>query len=135
MVREVPVPVEVVRTEMKEWPPFSNVTFDLDKSDLRPSERDKIKAVADFLRENPGFEIGLAGHTDPRGSNAHNTKLSDQRTKVVAEALVASGVSPNRLRAAGFASRSRNCTENTEECYEQNRRVEFFFRPTDSGRR
>jgi OmpA-OmpF porin, OOP family len=121
MIREVPV--------TKEWPPFSNVIFDLDKSDIRSTERDKINAVADFLQKNPKFEVGLTGHADPRGSDGHNLKLSDDRTRAVAEALVAAGVTKDRVRAAGFAARNRNCMENTEECYTQNRRVEFFFRP------
>ncbi len=129
VVREVPVVKEVVRTETKELPPFSNVTFDYDKSDLRPSEKAKIKAVADFLRENPRLEAGLAGHTDPRGSDAYNTKLSDQRTKAVTEALVEAGVPRDRVRTAPLGSRSRNCAENTEDCFGQNRRVEFYFRP------
>ncbi len=133
MVREAPAPVpvvkEVVRTETKELPSFSNVTFDYAKYDVKPSESAKIKAVANFLRENPRLEVALAGHTDPRGSNAYNTKLSEQRTKAVTEALVEAGVARERLRAGGLASRSRNCMENTEDCFGHNRRVEFYFRP------
>jgi peptidoglycan-associated lipoprotein len=131
MVREVPVPVPVVTevVKTKEWPPFSNIVFDFDKAEIRPSESDKIKAVATFLQENPRFEVGLAGHSDPRGSDAHNAKLSEERTKAVTEALAEAGVDRDRLRTAGFASRSRNCTENTEDCFAQNRRVEFYFRP------
>ncbi len=141
MVREVPVPVpvvtevvrtetkEVVRTETKEWPPFSNVEFDFDKADIRPEESAKIKAVADFLRENPRFAVGLAGYTDPRGTDPYNMKLSAQRTKAVSEALVGAGVPVDRVRTAALASRDRNCAENTESCFGQNRRVEFYFRP------
>lgn len=129
VVREVQVEKEVVRTETKELPPFSNIIFAFDKADLRPSESDKIKAVADFLRENPRLEVGLAGHADPRGSDAYNTKLSAQRTKAVTEALVAAGVAPDRVRAAALGNQSRNCAETTEDCYEHNRRVEFYFRP------
>jgi outer membrane protein OmpA-like peptidoglycan-associated protein len=139
MVREVPVPVvkevekevvkEVVRTETKELPPFSNIIFDFDKAAVRPSESDKIKAVADFLRENPRLEIGLVGHTDPRGPDAYNTKLSEQRTKAVTDALVEAGVPRDRLRTVAMGKRSRNCAEDTEDCFGQNRRVEFFFRP------
>ena len=77
----VAVVTEVVRT--KEWPPFSNVLFDFDKADIRPDERAKIKAVADFLQENPKFEVGLAGYADPRGTDPFNMKLSDRRTKAV----------------------------------------------------
>jgi outer membrane protein OmpA-like peptidoglycan-associated protein len=129
VVREVPVVKEVVRTETKELPPFSNIIFDFDKAAVRPSESDKVKAVADFLRENPRLEVGLAGHTDPRGSDAYNTKLSEQRTKAVTDALVEAGVPRDRLRTAAIGKRSRNCAEDTEDCFGQNRRVEFFFRP------
>jgi outer membrane protein OmpA-like peptidoglycan-associated protein len=139
MVREVPVPVvkevekevvkEVVRTETKELPPFSNIIFDFDKAAVRPGESDKIKAVADFLRENPRLEIGLVGHTDPRGPDAYNTKLSEQRTKAVTDALVEAGVPRDRLRTVAVGKRSRNCAEDTEDCFGRNRRVEFFFRP------
>jgi len=122
-------PAPVVREVPKEWQQFSNVTFDLDKAAIRSDERDKIKAVADFMQQNPKMELGLAGYTDPQGSNPHNQKLSDQRAQAVTEALVQAGVPKDRVRAAGLASRERNCTQNTEECYAQNRRVEFYFRP------
>jgi outer membrane protein OmpA-like peptidoglycan-associated protein len=125
MVREVPVPVPVT----KEWPAFSNVIFDFDKADIRASEQEKIKAVADFVKQNPKFEVGLAGHADPRGGDAYNVKLSDQRTKAVSEALVAAGVPKDHVRTGAFGDRARNCTENTEDCFTQNRRVEFYFRP------
>ena len=119
-VREISVP--------KEWESFSNVTFDLDKAEIRPSERDKIKAVADYMQQNPKLELGLAGYTDPQGNNPHNQALSERRTKAVTEALVQAGVPKNRIQTAALASRNRNCTENTQDCYAQNRRVEFYFR-------
>ena len=119
-VREVAVP--------KDWESFSNVTFDLDKADIRADERDKIKAVADYMKQNPKLELGLAGYADPRGTNARNEKLSDERTKAVTEALVKDGIPRERIRTAALAARGRNCTENTEACYAQNRRVEFYFR-------
>jgi peptidoglycan-associated lipoprotein len=119
-VREVAVP--------KDWESFSNVTFDLDKSDIRADERDKIKAVADYMRQNPKLELGLAGYADPRGTNERNQKLSDQRVNAVTDALVKDGIPRERIRTAALAARGRNCTENTEACYAQNRRVEFYFR-------
>jgi outer membrane protein OmpA-like peptidoglycan-associated protein len=129
VVREVPVVKEVVRTETKELPPFSNIIFDFDQATVRPSESDKIKAVADFLQKNPRLEIGLLGHTDPRGTDPYNVKLSEQRTKAVSDALVEAGVPRDRLRTVAMGKRGRNCADDTENCFGQNRRVEFFFRP------
>src|SRR5262245_45454590 len=50
-------PAPVVREVPKDWESFSNVTFDLDKADIRPDERDKIKAVADYMQQNPKLEL------------------------------------------------------------------------------
>ncbi len=126
-------PPPVVREVPKEMEQFSNVTFDFDKADIRPDERDTIKAVAEFMQQNPKLQLGLAGHTDPRGSYEHNRTLSDQRTKAVTEALADAGVPKDRIRTAGLAARNRNCTENNEGCFAQNRRVEFFFRNGEAG--
>jgi len=126
MAAVAPAPLREV--SVKDWESFSNVTFDLDKSDIRADERDKIKAVADYMKQNPKLELGLAGYADPRGTNERNQKLSDQRVSAVTDALVKDGIPRERIRTAALAARGRNCTENTEACYAQNRRVEFYFR-------
>ena len=121
-------PAPVVREVPKELESFSNVTFDFDKADIRPGELDKIKAVATYMQQNPNLQLGLAGHTDPQGTYEHNRPLSERRNKAVTDALVEAGVPKDRIRTAGLADRIRNCNEKTEDCFAQNRRVEFFFR-------
>jgi len=74
-------PAPVVKEVPRDWESFSNVTFDLDKAVIRPDEKDKIKAVADYMQQNPKLQLGLAGNTDPQGTLEHNQVLSDQRTK------------------------------------------------------
>ena len=108
---------------------ISDILFDFDKSDVRASETDKIKAVADFAKQNAGFQIGLDGYADPRGTGGYNQKLSDRRVKAVSDALVAAGVPAGQIRTGAFGEQNRNCTESTEECYQRNRRVEVFVRP------
>jgi outer membrane protein OmpA-like peptidoglycan-associated protein len=112
----------------KEWVSFQNVLFDFDKYNIRPSEAPKIQAIVDFMKQNPNFQAGLDGHTDPRGTDAYNLRLGQRRADSVAAALVGAGISKDRLRAATFGKRDRNCTENTEECFQRNRRVEVFMR-------
>lgn len=123
---------EVVGVE-REWVAFQNILFDFDKSNIRPSERPKVQAVVDFLRENPNFQVGLDGHADPRGTDAYNLRLSERRSKAVADALNTAGVSRDRMRVGAFGSRDRNCMERTEECYQRNRRVEVFMRAGAGG--
>ena len=111
------------------WQSFRDILFDFDKSNVRASETEKIKAVADFAKENAGFQIGLDGYADPRGTPGYNQKLSDRRVKAVADALAAAGLSGNRVRTGAFGEQNRNCGESTEDCYQKNRRVEVFVRP------
>jgi outer membrane protein OmpA-like peptidoglycan-associated protein len=111
------------------WQSFRDILFDFDKSDIRASETEKIKAVADFAQQNAGFQIGLDGYADPRGGDSYNQRLSNRRVKAVSAALTAAGVSANRIRTGAFGEKNRNCTESTEECYQRNRRVEVFVRP------
>lgn len=112
----------------KEWVAFQNVLFDFDKSNIRQSETTKVQAVVDFLKQNANFQVGLDGYADPRGTDAYNMRLSDRRAKAVEAALVGAGISKDRIRTGAFGKRDRNCNENTEECYQRNRRVEVFMR-------
>jgi outer membrane protein OmpA-like peptidoglycan-associated protein len=127
-----PGPERVVTREVaavaKEWVSFQNILFDFDKYNIRPSEAPKIQAIVDFLKQNSNFLAGLDGHTDPRGTDAYNMRLGQRRADAVAAALVGAGISRDRLRAASFGKRDRNCTENSEECFQRNRRVEVFMR-------
>jgi outer membrane protein OmpA-like peptidoglycan-associated protein len=116
----------------KEWVSFQNVLFDFDKYNIRQSEAAKVQAVIDFLKQNPNFQVGLDGHTDPRGTDAYNLRLSERRAKAVQAALVGAGISNDRIRAGGFGKRDRNCSESTEECWQRNRRVEVFMRAAGS---
>jgi len=112
----------------KEWVSFQNILFDFDKYNIRPSEQSKVQAVVDFLKQNPNFQVGLDGYTDPRGSYEYNLRLSERRSKSVADALVGAGIARDRIRTAAFGKRDRNCMEMTEECFQKNRRVEVFMR-------
>ena len=112
------------------WQTFRDILFDYDKADIRASERPKIDEIIKFAKDNPSFQIGLDGHADPRGSSTYNQKLSERRVKAVAAAVIAGGVSENRIRVVAEGERARNCTEETEDCYQKNRRVETFIRPS-----
>jgi peptidoglycan-associated lipoprotein len=112
----------------EKWKSFHDILFDYDKADVRSAEQDKVTEIAAFLNQNGGSEISLGGHADPRGADTYNLKLSDRRVKATRDALVAAGVPANRIRIGAHGEKIRNCTENSEECYQKNRRVEVFVR-------
>jgi outer membrane protein OmpA-like peptidoglycan-associated protein len=85
-----------------------------------------LQEMARLVSENPDLgRISIEGHTDSRGSDQYNLKLSEIRAASVLQFLVAQGVPIERLTSAGFGE-SRPIRDNdTEEHRSQNRRVEF----------
>ena len=111
------------------WESFKDFLFDFDKSDVRTDERGKIKEIVEFMKEHPTFELGLEGYADPRGTDAYNQVLSERRVTAIRDALVTDGAATGRIRIGAEGEKNRNCGEDTEGCYQKNRRVEVFVRP------
>ena len=96
---------------------------------MRANEVAKIKDIVAFMKQNPTFEIGIEGFADPRGTDPYNQALSERRVKAILDALVAEGASASAIRTGAEGEKNRNCGEDTEGCYQLNRRVEVFVRP------
>ena len=117
-----PAPVqetlEVVRVEL-------DVKFDFDKANVKPESQGDIKALADFMNQYPQTTTVVEGHTDSRGSDAYNQKLSERRANAVREVLVNQyGVDASRVSAVGYGE-SRPVADNASDAGRAiNRRVE-----------
>lgn len=111
------------------------VHFAFAKSDLLPISQQTLDAVATVLRRYPDLRIEIGGHTDAVGSDETNDRLSGERAGAVAAYLVASGVAPARLRAAGYGERLPVATNDTETGRALNRRVEFVVLNPEAGQR
>lgn len=73
------------------------VYFDLDKSDIKPSEREKLRVVKDYLDTHPGHKLLLEGHCDWRGTAEYNLSLGDRRANATKRYLQSIGVAPERV--------------------------------------
>lgn len=113
------------------WTSFSDILFDFDKSNVRPSETPKVDKLVQYMKDNPSHEIGLDGYADPRGTPPYNMRLSQRRVEAVKAALVGAGVSGNRIRTGAFGETRPKCTQSTETCWQEDRRVEVLVRPTN----
>jgi OmpA-OmpF porin, OOP family len=114
------VPIEVGQVVR-----LNNVFFDFDKWDLRPESFIELKRVVKLLKENPSIEIEMSAHTDSRGSDEYNFKLSDNRAKSVMEYIISQGIDPNRITSHGYGETKPVATNDTDEGRQLNRRVEF----------
>ena len=114
------------------WQSFKNILFDFDKSNVRADERGKLKEIVAFMKQHPTFEIGLEGFADPRGTDTYNQALSERRVKAIRDALVTGGGATGKIRIGAEGEKNRNCSEETEGCYQKNRRVEVEVFVRDS---
>ncbi len=104
---------------------LNNLFFDTDKSDLRPESRTELDRLVDLLNQFPQMSIRIEGHTDDRGSDAHNNTLSKNRAQSVLAYLTSKGVTEGRLKAVGLGESKPKAPNTTDEARQLNRRVEF----------
>lgn len=113
--------------EKKQIRILEKVQFETAKAVIRPMSFGLLDEVATVIKDHPDAgRIEVAGHTDDRGSDAYNQKLSEDRAKSVMTYLVEkAGVDPARLLAVGYGETRPIATNKTEAGRELNRRVEF----------
>lgn len=100
------------------------VLFATDSAVLRPGAVDKLRPLADYLRDNGGVRVAIDGYTDARGGTAHNQDLSERRAASVRDAFDALGVTRARFEVAGHGERDPVASNATTTGQRQNRRVE-----------
>lgn len=106
-----------------------NVTFDTGRSDIRSNFYETLNSVVIVLKEFNKTVINIGGHTDSTGSFELNQKLSEDRANSVSRYLMAEGVSPGRIRPAGYGPRFPIASNDTSAGRAANRRVELSLSP------
>jgi OOP family OmpA-OmpF porin len=114
--------VDIKGCEIKNEIKLPGVVFATDKADLLPESYPVLNDAIATLKKNPDLRIEVAGHTDSRGSDAHNQKLSQRRADTVAKYLRDGGVT-NDLKAVGYGESQPIEDNSTEAGRQQNRRV------------
>ncbi len=105
---------------------FESIEFAEGSAQLTTPMYGDLDKLADFLLDNPDFELRISGHTDSDGREEFNLKLSQERADVIKEYLVYFGsVEENRIIAKGFGSSKPIIEETNEDNKRLNRRVEF----------
>ena len=123
--KEIHKDLYLVPIEIGQIVRLNNVFFDFDKWDLRPESFVELDRVVKLLSENPAIEIEMSAHTDSRGSDEYNIKLSDNRARSVMEYILSKGIAPNRITSQGYGETQPVATNETDEGRQLNRRVEF----------
>ena len=127
MFREEEIASQEMTTEERAQEIFQDVLFDYDKYDIRGEARPILDSVASFLNEEKDLNIALEGHCDERGTNEYNLALGEKRAKATKNYLVSLGTSPERITVVTYGEEKQLCTDQTETCWQQNRRAHFVI--------
>src|SRR5690606_5554938 len=106
--------------------------FDVGRAALRPSLRGVLDRFALAMREHPGTQIRILGHTDSTGSDAINGPLSTERAAATRDHLVGRGVPFGRIRIDGRGSREPLASNDSAQGRARNRRVEILVSERDA---
>lgn len=109
---------------------LQKIYYDLDKANIREDASSDLEKLTTFLIDNPTFDIEIGSHTDSRGSEDYNLKLSQERAQAVVSYLSQKGIDKTRLVAKGYGETQliNNCSNGancSEEQHQLNRRTEF----------
>jgi outer membrane protein OmpA-like peptidoglycan-associated protein len=104
---------------------LNNVFYDFDKASLRSESISELERLVSLLNENPTMKIELGSHTDGKGADDYNQKLSQARAQSVVDFLSGKGINKDRLVAKGYGKSMPIATNDTEEGRQMNRRTEF----------
>ena len=81
---------------------IENIFYDFDKATLRPESSAALDSLVDLLNQNPHITIELSAHTDYKGSDQYNKRLSQQRAESVVRYLIQHGIASDRLTPKGY---------------------------------
>lgn len=81
---------------------IDNIFYAFDKATLLPESKNALDSLILMLNENPNITIELSAHTDYRGAEAYNKKLSQKRAESVVNYLINHGIAADRLTAVGY---------------------------------
>jgi len=109
---------------------IENVYYDFNKADLKPESYPALDEIVRMLNTYPNMSIELGAHTDSKGSDKYNMKLSEARAQSVVKYLVEKGIAAERLVAKGYGETAPVAPNEIDgkdnpEGREKNRRTEF----------
>jgi peptidoglycan-associated lipoprotein len=119
-VSAVPSPTDVLFSKN-----VKDVFFDYDKSNIRPDEVSAMQGDASFLQQHPRIKVLVEGHCDDRGSDEYNIALGASRAESVKQSLLQHGISDERIKTISYGKEKPFCTQDNEQCWQQNRVSHF----------
>ncbi|CAM3486554.1 OmpA family protein [Arcobacter aquimarinus] len=101
------------------------ITFERRSTELTADSKSVVEDISKILKEYPTLNFEIAGHTDSRGNDDLNKKISQDRANSVKNLLISFGIDENRIKAVGYGEEFPIAKDDENGLSETNRRVEF----------
>jgi peptidoglycan-associated lipoprotein len=105
--------------------PLSDIHFDYNDYSVRAQDGEILKFNADWMSKNSAARVQIEGHCDNRGSEEYNIALGAKRAQAAKDYLETLGITADRMSTISYGKELPLCTEDTDECWAQNRRDHF----------
>ena len=105
--------------------PLSDIHFDYNDYSVRAQDGEILKSNADWMSKNSVARVQIEGHCDNRGSEEYNIALGAKRAQAAKDYLETLGITADRMSTISYGKELPICTEDTDECWAQNRRDHF----------
>jgi outer membrane protein OmpA-like peptidoglycan-associated protein len=104
---------------------FDNLNFEFGKADIKKESLPYLDKLAETLLKAKNWTLEIQGHTDDKGSDEFNLKLSQNRADAVKNYLVSKGIVADTITSKGFGESIPLVANDSDANREKNRRVEF----------
>ena len=105
--------------------PLSDIHFGYNDATIQPQDNEILKSNADYLTKNASTRVQIEGHCDDRGSEEYNIALGARRAQAAKDYLSTLGIAADRMSTISYGKELPLCSEETEDCWAQNRRDHF----------
>jgi len=123
-----PLPIKKVVVKMDHLELREAIYFETEEARIKSVSFRVLDEVASTLQDHPEIVVlRIEGHTDNRGPDRYNDKLSRERAEAVRQYLVDQGIESGRLRSKGYGAKKPLDMSDSPAAWERNRRVEMFI--------
>jgi outer membrane protein OmpA-like peptidoglycan-associated protein len=127
----------IEKVDVKQKFVMENIFYDFDKWNILPESEIELNKLVKIMNDNPNWKVELGSHTDARGSDSYNLRLSQKRSDSAVGYIVKNGIGKDRIIAKGFGETQlvnscKNGVKCTDQEHRKNRRTEFEILEMDN---
>ncbi|WP_299903087.1 OmpA family protein [uncultured Aquimarina sp.] len=107
------------------------IYFASNKAVILNNSAKELDKIVNYMKEYPSIKIEIGSHTDSKGSDVYNLKLSKRRATSTANYIISKGINSSRVKSKGYGetvliNRCGNGIKCSKDEHAQNRRSEFI---------